>query len=135
MSNISIEERLRDLYRNEPQRDLKDRLLRIAEEGMEPPVYGRQSNTWRVAIPALLALVLVGALWFLPINKPVAPTEEQLLAQNAVRDFVIAMNYLQTSTAYANQEMQDQLGNKLLDVFDLSDQSFVPSNQDSNNGG
>ena len=135
MSKTSIDKRLRDLYRIEPQRDLKNRLLRIAEEGTDSRVYGRQSNTWRVAVPAFLALALVGALWFLPVNKPVSPTAEQLLAQNAVRDFVITMNYLQTSTAYANQEMQNQLGNKLLDVFVLSDQSFISSNQDSNNGG
>ena len=83
-------------------------------------------------MPAAVAAGLIGLIW---LHSDETSPEPDPVAIAAVQDFVTAMSYLQRTTAYANREVQDQLGSELSNAIAMSRESMSILNSELNNGG
>lgn len=131
-SHHDLHKDIRRLYDTDPSPGLRQRLLRIPQRRPRRKTAGPHLTRWYVALPAAAAAGLIGLLWLQPRQQTPAPDP---VAVAAVQDFVTAMTYLQLSTAYANREMQGQLGTELVNVVALSRASVRNLNSDIDNGG
>ena len=151
----ALERLLHEAYQIEPPQSLRQRLLDIAEEVPQPVEERTQRSgatrrkgsrwlnfQWRLAVPAMAAAAAIAVLWGggirIPANDglqnagtPSAMTVEQ----QAVRDFVIVMSYLQASTVRINREVNTELGARLMTAFERGEQSFRDSSNRITNGG
>lgn len=111
-----------------PPPGLLRRLLAIPESTRAPA-----PSSWRwLAAPA--ALAAVAAVAFVLVRGPQGPEpspEDALAAEAAVRDFMVAMAYLQKSTEIAGRHTGNEIGNGMLEALVLSREAL----EDSNNGG
>jgi anti-sigma-K factor RskA len=150
----SLEEQLQDAYRVEPPDALKQRLLAIPDEVPQAARKDRSGTRrsymlpawlaafdWRLAVPALCVIAVVAIVWtaglrLAPVDTPPEVDAATRIAQEqAVRDFIIAMNYLQISTARANAAVQGELGAGLMIAFERGEQSFKDTSNRVTNGG
>jgi hypothetical protein len=131
-SHHDFEKEIRRLYDTEPSPGLRQRLLRIPQQHPRRKSAGTHLARWYVALPAAAAAGLIGLIWLQPQQPAPGPDP---VAVAAVQDFVTAMTYLQRSTAYANREMQGQLGTELVNAVALSRASVRNLNSDIDNGG
>ena len=151
----ALQRMLQETYRIEPPRPLRQRLLDIAEEVPQPAEAQTQraratrrkgrhwlNFQWRLAVPAMAAAAAIAVLWGGGIRMPThdalqnagAPSATTV-EQQAVRDFVIVMNYLQASTVRINREVNAELGAGLMTAFERGEQSFRDSSNRITNGG
>ena len=130
--NNDLEKEIRALYAVEPSEALRDRLRCIPHEHPRRSKAGRHLAPWFVALPAAAAAGLIGLLW---LQSDQSSPEPDPVAMAAVRDFVTAMNYLQSTTAYANRAMQNQLGYELSNAVAMSRESVSALNSELDNGG
>ncbi len=148
-----LEQRLQDAFRVAPSQTLKDRLLAIPDtvaqlqpEPDEPRgIAGRLAAwfgtfDWRLAVPATAVAAAIAIVWAaglqLGSQNGTQPDEATLIAQReAIRDFVIVMEYLNDSTARANAAVQGELGAGLLLAFERGEQSFKDTSNRVTNGG
>ena len=150
----ALERRLQDVYRVEPPEALHGRLLKIAAESPrhaeQPARSSKQRRTrriwldfrWRLAVPALSVAAVIAVLWtagvrISPDTTTMPPDTEAALTANqeAVRDFVIVMGYLQAYTARVNREVNSELGAGLMTAFERGEQSFKDSSNRVTNEG
>lgn len=159
-----LERRLREAYRIEPRESLRERLMAIPDTVAQrapqperthaprrggfgwpkfavPALPGLANFQWRLAVPAFAVAAAVAVLWVAGINTapqsvPVAGSElTTQQQQEAIRDFVIVMNYLQAATASAHRGVQGEIGGGLLMAFNRGEQSFTELSNEVTNGG
>lgn len=108
---------LEGLPRPRPPQGLRGRLLGL------PP---RRRAVWPLLAEAggAIAVAVLTVLLVTPWRQP--PLDEQEIA---VRDFVIAMNYLQRSALLTQNEVGAQVGAGVADAFRISRQSLVEAAQ------
>ncbi|HMB74664.1 MAG TPA: hypothetical protein VKQ06_13905 [Gammaproteobacteria bacterium] len=159
-----LERALREAYSVEPPAALRARLMAIPEEAPAPAqptaanlwrrllawpahLWPAQLTTanlqWRLAVPACAVAAAIAVLWV--AGNRVAPDDGALLAgteqateierQQAIREFVIVMNYLQTATASAHRGVQGEIGTGLMTAFNRGEQSFTELSKEISNGG
>ncbi|MGD2168475.1 MAG: hypothetical protein PVF63_10240 [Gammaproteobacteria bacterium] len=148
----SLEQRLQDTYRVEPSKELKQRLLSIPEvvprtapgagfAARASRIYAAWTAVfdWRVAVPALSVLAALGILWAAGMRitqeDPAADFDDATAQAQAWRDFVIVMNYLNSSTVRASAAVQGELGAGLMAAFERGEQSFKDTSNQVTNGG
>lgn len=161
----TLERRLEQTFAVEPPPQLRERLLRIPETvpaidaAAGPRPAPRRSGffqplaallpgfEWRLAFPAFAVIAAVGVLWVagmraLPEAPVLAGADEAAIAeqqqaeqQQAIRDFVIVMNYLQVATARAHRGVRDEIGTGLMTAFNRGEQSFTELSNEVTNGG
>jgi hypothetical protein len=150
--NELLDQRLRDAYRVEPSAALKDRLLEIPNQVSQPlPEKTKDwgltdrvatwlaSFDWRLAAPAMAVIAAIGIIWAAGLQT--SPTESLALEQEAIarreaiRDFIVVMEYLNDSTARANAAVQGELGAGLMLAFERGEQSFRDTSNRVTNGG
>ncbi len=144
-----LKRRLEDAYRTEPPESLYRRLIEIPDKVPQPerpPARTRAKNSWLnfrwpLAVPALSVAAAIAALWAagirIPPENPTAPPDQVVLTaqEQAVRDFVVVMTYLQASTSRVNREVQTEVGAGLMAAFERGEQSFKDSSKRVTNGG
>lgn len=132
--DIGIDKRTRRALaravRVKPPRGLLRRLLSIP--GQSAPTRARGAWHW-VAAPAALAGVAALAFLLAPLLDEPEPSPEELAAAAAMRDFTVAMAYLQRSAEIADRHTRDQIGDGLYEALVLSRDAL--SKSDTNNGG
>ena len=150
--NDLLEQRLRDAYRVAPSQALKERLLEIPDKVPQAhPVdtdreHKRRLSAWfagfkwRLAVPAMAVIAVIAIVWTagLRLGSVDAPPPERatrIAQQEAIRDFIIVMEYLNDSTARANAAVQGELGAGLLLAFERGEQSFKDTSNRVTNGG
>jgi len=116
--------------RVKPPRGLLRKLLSIPAQS--PTTRATAGWHW-VAAPAALAGIAVVAFLLAPALEQPEPSPEELVAAAAVRDFTVAMAYLQRSAEIADRHTRDQIGDGLVDALALSRDAL--SKSDTNNGG
>lgn len=85
---------------------------------------------WQAAAALAMSLALVVALVLLR-PAPSEPNQEEA----AVRDFVIAMSYLQQGVAVANDQVKGQVGSGLIDALAVSRNTLLADDTNTRNGG
>lgn len=150
----SLEQRLRDAYCVEPPEALKRRLLAIPDNvpQAEPPADSGATRlriwrgwpdafAWHRAVPALSVITAIAVLWVAGLrmtsDDPVPENDAatRIAQEQALRDFVIVMSYLHTSTARANAAVRSELGVELMTAFERGEQSFRDTSNRITNGG
>ncbi|HEY5568361.1 MAG TPA: hypothetical protein VIM81_14120 [Gammaproteobacteria bacterium] len=117
---------LRDLGRAPVPAGLSARLVSVAGGGVQ------RSTHWSwVAVPVAVAAVAVAAVAL--VMRPAPPSEDPRIA--AVRDFTVAMTYLQKSAAYTGEEVTDAVSAGLLDALVAGRNSLFEEESDDENGG
>ena len=106
-----------------PPRGLLGKLLfpaRVAERSA--PTHGSRPlrGAWRVAIAGVCATALVAILVSAVVDRGPAPEEEA-----AVRDFVIAMSYLQRTAETAQRHVGEKVGGGLAAAIEISRESVT----------
>jgi hypothetical protein len=144
-----LNRRLEDAYRTEPPESLYRKLIEIPDKVPQPerpPARPRAKNSWLnfrwpLAVPALSVAAAIALLWTagtrIPPENPAAPPDRVALTsqEQAVRDFVVVMTYLQASTSRVNREVQTEIGAGLMAAFERGEQSFKDSSKRVTNGG
>ena len=149
----ALEQRLRDTYQLEPPAALQQRLLEIPGRLPRPSVSAEADRRraqrrgwfaalqWPLAAPAAaviaaLAIVWTAGLWQSSAERAANEDAAARIAQEqAVRDFIIVMEYLNVSTARANAAVQGELGAGLLVALERGEQSFRDTSIRVTNGG
>lgn len=156
----SLERRLEAAFRIEPPASLHPRLLAIADEAPAPQPHRSGESAprrgvlawagidrildfqWRLAVPAFAVAAAVAVVWVAgtrvaPEAPLVADTEDMtaIEQQEAIRDFVIVMSYLQAATASAHRGVQEEIGTGLMTAFNRGEQSFTEMSNELTNGG
>jgi len=145
-----LKRRLEKAYGVEPPETLYQRLIEIPDSVPQPEPARARPRTrtgwlnfqWQFAVPALSVAAAVAVLWTAGVRinsdqpasntSQVAATTQQ---QQAVRDFVTVMTYLQASTARVNRGVQNEVGAGLMTAFERGEQSFKDSSNRVTNGG
>ena len=144
-----LKRRLERTYGVEPPESLYRRLMEIPDnvpqhERSAVKTRARKpwlSFQWQLAVPALSVAAAVAVLWTagIRINSDLpAPVADEVAAatqEQAVRDFVTVMTYLQASTARVNRGVQNEVGAGLMAAFERGEQSFKDSSNRVTNGG
>lgn len=88
-----------------------------------------------LAAPAALAAVAVVAFMLAPNpRQPEQALADMRATEAAVRDFTLAMTYLQKTTEIAGRHTGREIGNGMLDALALSREAILDSDT-TNNGG
>ena len=82
-------------------------------------------------MPIAVASVAVAAVAL--VMRPAPPPEDPRVA--AVRDFTVAMTYLQKSAAYTGGQVTDAVSGGLLDAIAAGGNSLFEQESDDENGG
>lgn len=124
-----VQRALERTLRVPPPRGLLRKLLAI------PDATPRAHTGWRwIAMPAALAGVAAVAWMLAPGPRAPEPSPENTLAaEAAVRDFTLAMTYLQKSTAIAGRHAGNEIGSGMLGALALSRNALL--DDETNNGG
>jgi anti-sigma factor RsiW len=102
----------------------------LAVPGRSP----RRPMVWSlIALP--VAAAIVAAVTALIVSRPATETVAEDQQQMAVRDFSLAMSYLQKSAAYAGNEVSGIVGAGLLTALTASRDSLLHEESDDDNGG
>jgi len=121
-----LREGLRDLGRAPVPVGLSARLMSIPPRGARRPTHW----SW-IAVPIAVASVAVAAVAL--VMRPAPPPEDPRVA--AVRDFTVAMTYLQKSAAYTGGQVTDAVSGGLLDAIAAGGNSLFEQESDDENGG
>jgi anti-sigma factor RsiW len=122
----ALREGLRDLGRAPIPAGLSARLMSVPARSMQRPTHW----SW-VAVPVAVAVVVIATVAL--VMQPAPPPEDPRVA--AVRDFTVAMTYLQKSAAYTGGEVTDAVSGGLLDALAAGGNSLFEKESDDENGG
>jgi hypothetical protein len=118
------------LIRVPPPPGLLRRLLAIPAGS---PATGGVGWGW-LAAPVAFAAIAAAVFVLMPSPKaPEQTPEEALAAQTAVRDFTIAMTYLQKTAVIAERHTRNEIGDGMIEALTLSRDALVETYTD--NGG
>jgi anti-sigma factor RsiW len=103
----------------------------LAVPGTSP----RRPVVWSwIALP-VAGIAAAAAVTVLIVSRPATETVADDQRQMAVRDFALAMTYLQKSAAHTGDEVTGIVGAGLLSAFTASRDSLLNEDSDDDNGG
>jgi hypothetical protein len=121
-----VRDGLRELGRAPVPAGLSARLMSVSSRGAQWTTHW----SW-IALP--IAAVAVAVAMVALIMRPAPSPEDPRVA--AVRDFTVAMAYLQKSAAYTGEEVTDAVSAGLLEALVVGGNSLFEEESDDENGG